>query len=62
MCLLASQRQPVGEHTGEAGGPDLVLGLLYVVLDEAVGDPGSVLSVLGEDVGGEGVAVPGLAD
>src|SRR5215210_8399233 len=58
----ATVRQPVGEHTREVGGPDLGLGLLHVVLDEAVGDPGSVLRVLGEDVGGEDVAVPRLAD
>src|SRR4051812_29788513 len=44
------------------GGPDLGLGLLHVVLDEAVGDQGTVLNILDEDVGGEGIAVPWLAD
>src|ERR687886_453806 len=58
---LATVRQPVGEHIREAGGPDLGLGLLHVVLDKPVDDPRTVLRVLGEDVGGEGVAVAGLA-
>src|SRR3712207_4487357 len=59
---LAAVRQPVGEHTREAGGPNLILGLLHVIFDEAVGDSGSFLRVFGEDVGGEGIAIPGLSD
>src|SRR3712207_1472486 len=46
----AADGQAVGEHAGEAGGPDLGLRLLYVVLDEAVCDA----LALGEHVGGEG--------
>src|SRR5215207_6177479 len=54
----AADGQAVGEHAGEAGGPDLCLRLPYVVLDEAVGHA----TVFGEDVGGEGVPVARLAD
>src|SRR5918999_1628157 len=57
VSFSAAHGQAVGEHAGEAGGPDLGLRLLYVVLDEAVGH----MAILGEDVGGEGVSVAGLA-
>jgi hypothetical protein len=62
LLLLAAVRQPVGEHIRETGGPDPGLGLLHVVLDEAVDDPGSFRRILGDDVGCEGIAVPGLTD
>src|SRR5918998_602152 len=53
----ATDGQAIGEHLGKAGGPDLVLRPLYVVLDEAVRD----VLILSEDIGGEGVPVARLA-